>query len=229
MTALTPRLIFAGDTHGSLAHLAEAPGDCTVIHVGDFELAEPLEEALPAGLDKRFWWIPGNHDFDRESYYDRLHSSALSDRNIHGRVLQLEGIRVAGLGGVFLGRVWPAPSAPLFPSRRDYMRSLPRQNKWRGGLPLKLRSAIWAAEVESLSRQRADVLVLHEAPESHRHGFRALGDLARAMGARTIVHGHHHVDYLAEIDGGVRVIGVGLRGLTALDGEVLKPGLVSRV
>lgn len=70
--------------------------------------------------------------------------------------------------------------------------------------------------------------MLHEAPESDYHGFRALSDLGRAMGVHTIIHCHHHVDYKAEMDSRIRVIGVGLRGLTALDGRGLKSGVVLR-
>ncbi|MHA7833238.1 MAG: hypothetical protein ACX94A_02025 [Algiphilus sp.] len=39
------------------------------------------------------------------------------------------------------------------------------------------------------------------------------------MGAHTVVHGHHHTDYVAEIAGGIRVIGVGLRSVANLNGE----------
>lgn len=222
------RLVFAGDTHGCLAHLAQVPDGCTVIHVGDFELTDTLERELPAGLEERFWWIPGNHDCDREHYFGHLFGSALAERSLHGRVVSFGNVRVAGLGGVFKGKIWRPPDTPRTPSSQDYLRRLPRQNKWRDGLPLKVRDAIWHSEWEALSKTQADILVTHEAPESHRHGFRALGDLARAMGVHTVVHGHHHEDYTAEIDGEIRVIGVGLRGLTALDGQVMKPGVVSR-
>ena len=35
-------------------------------------------------------------------------------------------------------------------------------------------------------------MISHEAPESHHHGFREIGDLARAMGVKIVLHGHHH-------------------------------------
>jgi predicted phosphodiesterase len=218
---VTAELVFAGDTHGSLDHLKQVPADKLIIHLGDFDLEEPLESALPDSCHDRLWWIPGNHDYDKEYYYDRLFGSVLAERSLHTRVVEVSSVRVAGLGGVFKGKIWWPPEPPVRATVQEYMRHLPRQNKWRGGLPLKVRSAIWKEDWEALSSQRADVLVTHEAPESHENGFRALGDLARAMGAHTIVHGHHHVDYVAEIEGGVRVIGVGLRSVADMDGRVL--------
>jgi len=34
--------------------------------------------------------------------------------------------------------------------------------------------------------------VSHEAPGSHRHGFKVIGELAAAMGVKNIFHGHLH-------------------------------------
>lgn len=60
----------------------------------------------------------------------------------------------------------------------------------------------------------------HEAPESHKLGYRILGDVARALKARLHVHAHHHERYDAMLDGGVRVVGVGMSGMII---EWLKP------
>jgi predicted phosphodiesterase len=57
---------------------------------------------------------------------------------------------------------------------------------------------------------QVDVLATHEAPESHALGFQFLGDLARAMGVKLIIHGHHHERYSATIAGGIRVEGIGM-------------------
>lgn len=74
-------------------------------------------------------------------------------------------------------------------------------------------------DLARLSEMRAHVLVTLEAPESHRHGFRVIGDLARAMGARLLVHGHHHERYETAIEGGIRVVGLGMSGQLDREGE----------
>ncbi len=72
---------------------------------------------------------------------------------------------------------------------------------------------------------RADVLVCHEAPSCHRYGFGALDDLAAAMRVSLVVHGHHHTDHDGAIAGGkIRVMGVGLAGVRAFDGTIIRKG-----
>ena len=72
--------------------------------------------------------------------------------------------------------------------------------------------------------QRADVLVTHDAPSSHPAGLAALDDLARAMGARMIVHGHHHITSHAEAEDGLRVLSVGAAWAVDLEGTVVWRG-----
>ncbi|MGZ5802336.1 MAG: metallophosphoesterase family protein, partial [Burkholderiaceae bacterium] len=50
--------------------------------------------------------IPGNHDTDETRHYDHLFGSTLADRNLHGRIETIAGVRIAGLGGVFRTKVW---------------------------------------------------------------------------------------------------------------------------
>jgi hypothetical protein len=64
---------------------------------------------------------------------------------------------------------------------------------------------------------RFDVLISHEAPSSHRHGFAAIDRLADAGGARLIVHGHHHESYVAKLANGI-----GVRGLAVAETWVLE-------
>ena len=45
------------------------------------------------------WFIHGNHDTDSDANYDHLIGSALADRNLHGRVALVDGIRIACLDG----------------------------------------------------------------------------------------------------------------------------------
>lgn len=79
---------------------------------------------------------------------------------------------------------------------------------------------IYPEQFEQLAKLRADVLVTHEAPGYHPHGFAVLSDLARALCVRVALHGHHH-DALDSSSAwptqGFRSYGVGLRGITAID------------
>lgn len=54
-----------------------------------------------------------------------------------------------------------------------------------------------------------------------------IDELARCLRVRQTFHGHHHdrLDYRAEWPRlGFEAHGVGLRGITALDGRVIQPG-----
>ncbi|WP_152486002.1 metallophosphoesterase family protein [Methylohalobius crimeensis] len=108
---------------------------------------------------------------------------------------------------------------PRWRSRQEFFQDMGKGNRWRGGLPLKHRASIFPNDFERLHRLRADVLVTHEAPTSHRHGFLAIDELAREMGVKKIFHRHHHQDYNAKIDGGIEVRGVGLANVVDLDGR----------
>lgn len=222
------QIFFAGDCHGCFEHVVEACDAYrpeALILLGDLEAPAPLDQVLAPILKVTdLWWIPGNHDTDSIASYDHLFGSALADRNLHSRVVEIEGVRIAGLGGVFREKVWAPPAEPLYKSGQDFVRRCGRGNRWREGLPLRHRSTIFPDEYQRLARQRADVLITHEAPGTHRNGFPALGELAHRLGVRTMLHGHHHESYEAQLDGGIKVIGVGLRGIVALDGQVVVQG-----
>jgi hypothetical protein len=142
-------------------------------------------------------------------------------------VVEVAGVRIAGLGGVFRGQVWSPPSPWQFETARAYTAWAGRGNRWRGGLPRRGRSTIFPEEVQALGRQRAEVLVTHEAPSVHPHGFAVIDELARGLGVGRAFHGHQHdrLDYRAEWPRlGFEAHGVGLRGITALDGRVIRAG-----
>ena len=205
-------LIIYGDPHGTwepllLAAAAEPPDG--VILLGDLELEFPLREQVAplfaAGIP--VFWIPGNHDARTAEAYDRLWGDH-PDENLHGRAVAVGGIRVAGLGGVFKGRVWQPGAAPVHRLRAEYLAQLPRTDRWRGGLPLRARDALFPKDFDAVSRLQADMLVTHEAPSGRRYGHAAVDMAAQACGARLVVHGHHHA-YEGVIGSGVRVRGVG--------------------
>lgn len=207
-------LFFAGDTHGHHAHLAEITRrhrPAAIIHVGDFGLTQPFAEAL---ADVRatcpLYYIAGNHDFDTVEHHDRLFEDT-DQWNLHARVLEIDGVRIAGLAGTFLRRVWHPHHGVRFARRQDFLATCGKGNQWRGGLPRRVRGAIWPEDHDTLAEQRADVLVTHEAPGCHPYGFNALSALARLMGCTDLVHGHLHEQYSATLDTGLRVHGIGLR------------------
>lgn len=225
------KIFFCGDTHGNFDHVIEAVYNHqpdAVILLGDLQAQRPLEVELSDILDKTdVWFIHGNHDTDSQLDHDNLFESALSDRNLHGKVVTVAGIRIAGLGGVFRGKIWQPPSPAHHASAVAFLASAGRGNRWRNGLPLKQRSTIFPNEYDRLSKMCADVLITHEAPTPHPMGSEALQVLAQKMKATKSFHGHHHdsLDYSAHWKAtGVQAFGVGFRGITDLNGVSIKSG-----
>src|SRR3546814_8999281 len=108
---------FYGDPHGSFGPLLaewEKRRPNHVVLLGDMDLERPLKDELEplfrAGTT--VWWILGNHDGDREAWYRNLVESH-PDGDLGGRVHVLDGIRVAGLGGVYRGSGWEGHTAEL--------------------------------------------------------------------------------------------------------------------
>ncbi|HKM99280.1 MAG TPA: metallophosphoesterase family protein [Candidatus Binataceae bacterium] len=223
-------IFFVGDPHGLTAWVSTeiAPlRPAAVVFLGDFDLSYPLEREVEplTEVGTQVWWIHGNHDTDRIEYYSRLFrcQAPLRERNLHAQVRVIAGLRIAGLGGVFKGRVWkPEPGTPSEKqmrarTRKAWLHAQSSGSRSPAELPLALRDAIFWEDYEALWGKQADVLVCHEAPTSHRHGFEAIDDLAESMGVKVVVHGHHHTDYQATIrNGRIKVVGVGLAGVVAL-------------
>jgi len=233
----TQNLWFCGDTHGSLGHIVEhvlsahAAGQApaAIILLGDIDAPRPLHIELEKIRElTEIFWIPGNHDSDDNSAWNNLTSSRLAERNLHCRVTQVGFLQVAGLGGVFRKKIWRPPESPAFQSYdiwRDDLIARRPQRDW--GLSetseeRRHRTSIFPACVAELEKLRAELLVSHEAPECRGdgRGWRAIGDLARAIGVRYVFHGHHHdrPDYGANFEHlGFQAYAVGFRGITALD------------
>jgi Icc-related predicted phosphoesterase len=214
-------IVIAGDPHGNFppilrACAAQEPG--TLILIGDCELRMPLRSVLAPllAVGWRVHWIIGNRDTDTEAMFDNLVDDAEGD--IGGKVIELAGLRIAGLGGVFKPRVWyPRADTPgdviepaRFETRAAFLASLHAREHWRGGLPLWHRDTIFPEDFAALARHRFDVLITHEAPSSHRHGSAAIDRLAETCGVKLIVHGHHHEPYTAMLTNGIAVRGLGV-------------------
>lgn len=211
--------LICGDPHGSLEHIVDAADrekPTAVILLGDLELRAPLDVVFEkVSSHTEVWWIPGNHDTEDERAYDFLFESKLSSNNLHGRVVDIGGVRFAGLGGVFRSKVWSGTD-PKYRSPEEYMSKCGKGNHWRGGLPLRHRSSIFPSDVGRLIGQRADVLVTHEAPGEHQYGSEVLSELSLALGVRAAFHGHHHesIRYPDKI-----WHGVGLRSIARVHGS----------
>lgn len=222
-----PKIFFCGDPHGAFDHINEAAlrhkPDAIVI-LGDMQPPAPLEDVLAGALSvSPVWWIPGNHDSDTDAIYDNLWHSALAAHNLHGRVANVAGLRIAGLGGVFRGQVWMPEDSPNYFCPASFIRRVGSGNMWRGGLPRRHRTTIFPSVYQNLMRQSADILVTHEAPSCHRKGFAAIDRLAEALGVRWAFHGHQHEDRAYGRHNGIIMMGVGYRGITSLTGEVIVP------
>lgn len=218
------KLFFCGDTHSEFQHVIDAVKlhrPETTIFLGDLQAKQPLEAELHqiVGLTE-VWFIHGNHDTDSDADYDHLFNSKLASRNLHGRVVDIAGYRIAGLGGIFRGQVWMPPNTPKFTSQKDYAGRGGKGNLWRGGIARKHRSTIFPEDYAFLLNQKADILVTHEAPSCHPHGFPAIDQLVKSMRVDLSFHGHHHENYNYQTTCqslGFDAYGVGMRNIMVLD------------
>lgn len=224
-------ILFCGDTHGKFAHIVEAVQQLqpdAIVLLGDVQARQPLHIELEAILaSTEIWFIHGNHDTDTDADYDNLFHSSLAAHNLHGRVAEVAGVRIAGLGGIFRGRIWSPPSSGVYATPEEYIAQGLRGKLWRNGLPRKHYSSIFPQDYQQLAQQQADVLVTHEAPSCHPHGFSAIDHLARNLGVKQSFHGHQHdnIDYRPQRERlGWDAYGVGLRGITDLAGRVIRAG-----
>jgi predicted phosphodiesterase len=235
-----PLIYFLGDVHGYYGHVIDAverDAPDAVIFLGDLEAQRPLHQELAPILSRTVVrYIHGNHDTDTDAAFRNVFQSNVANLNLDGRVENICGVRIAGLGGVFRGRIWMPPAAPIFRSYKHFTKilehSVPtRERSQRKAVQSKKarihRSSIFYDVYAALKRERADFLVTHEAPSAHPHGFTELDELARAMGVKSAFHGHHHDcrDYRASWWSlGFRRYGVGFCGITSLDGRIIIRG-----
>lgn len=203
------------------------------------EILRPLAEQ-----GCRILHIRGNHDLDDEVQYGAVISSRiLQPGHLNLRVVEVGGIRIAGLDGVF-GSPWNPdgeekgiPNSRRGDTRRQFIDNTPGYwhkddpERLKGpklfkhplesqpGLQMGHRKYIFPEDIAYLRTLKADVLISHEAPKSPvlDEGFSIIGRLAEEMGAKTVIHGHHHKDYSSETAAGIEVIGVGRRSHLRLD------------
>ena len=218
-----PEIFFCGDPHGEFSQINTAAREhkpAAMVILGDLQPPDSLEKVLEEAMAfTDIWWIPGNHDTDTDSFYDRLWKSPLAAHNLHGRVGTVAGLRIAGLGGVFRGQIWMPDGEPNYASVSAFLKRIGRNNTWRGGVPRRHRTSIFPSVYENLCRQHADILVTHEAPACHRKGFSAIDHLAAKLHVSWLFHGHQHESITYGRYSGMWVHAVGLRGIVNLRGE----------
>jgi predicted phosphodiesterase len=239
-------IVFIGDIHQmwdrierGLSRLRVLPTAAVIL--GDVQCDKPLD-VLAAPLLSRgiaVHWIFGNHDNDGgpgmwHFLTSPEHNSVTAARSLHAAVTVVEGVRIAGLGGTFRPRIWGPPTPPRLHGRAALPEDVRQMG--RGWRPEHIEAlvhslgttAIWPEDYDHLAAQQADILVTHEAPSSHPAGNAALDALARAMGARLIVHGHHHVNYLATAEDGLQALGVAAAWGATETGDALWEGEAPR-
>jgi predicted phosphodiesterase len=206
------RVLLAGDTHGEFQDvITRAQESDAVIFLGDQTPARDFKSELGAVADKS-WFVLGNHDSDHVEYLQNHES--MKHRCLHCTVEEFGGLKVAGLNGIFVKRFLGLSNVdqledmyalkPYFHTRQDWLRCRLLGHEYL--------TAIFPEDIERMIEVHADVLVCHEAPECHRYGFMMLGDLARIMGVKLLVHAHHHERYETVIEEGIKVVGLGTPG-----------------
>jgi predicted MPP superfamily phosphohydrolase len=199
---------FLGDVHAEFRHIVTALiaagkagagalprwlvflGDIEIDHKPFREILEQLKQHFPT---VKVAFIYGNHDADTYEHWQCLHDCG-DAVPLHGRVADLDGIKVAGIGGNFLGRIWAPPAEPLFRNKQKAINQ--GKFQWRDGQQPNpaLNGAIYPDDVATLAKQRADILVTHEPPSCHHHGWEAFSQLARDLRVVRAFHGHTHDD-----------------------------------
>lgn len=135
-------------------------------------------EFLVSCLNIPLLFVPGNHD----PQYDEKNSLARADgcENIDGRVVQVKGLTIAGLGG----------SIRYQPERVNQY----TQNEMFLRVLAILPTLIWK---NLYTRHQPDIIIAHSPPHgihddddpAHR-GFTAFGRLIRIVRPRYFLHGH---------------------------------------
>ena len=186
--------------------------------VGDVADAEGRYESLPAPL----YWIKGNNE-----NFDAIASGELP-ANLHhipnGEVIDIDGLRVAGLGGTFAPTMYELAAADL--PHRTPLRTTPKAPAAAasgessssaaaargGGAPRALkndrRRHFVREEVERCTGMTGiDIFLSHEAPRPFRvhrgidAGKTPVNEVLKGMKPRLHLFGHHHRFVAAEVSG----------------------------
>lgn len=184
----------------ALAELEVIPplAACGAILAGDL-YAAPKADKMGATGDVRSVWrafagsfrwvagVAGNHDLFGDRGEQARFAGELDTHLLDGVTVTLDGLRVAGVGGIC----------------------------GRAGKPNRRPPADFLAAIQGLLHARPDLLVLHEGPDAG-PGRRGNPEVrALCAGKRSLVicgHAHWH-EPLAVLDGGAQVLNVDARGV----------------
>ena len=225
-------IYFLGDVHERFEHILPAllprqksDGEQAVIFLGDIECKAPFEELIAPLTDAGIecWFIHGNHDTDK--LQDCLNLTSSNHRNLDGRVMTIQGKRIAGLGGIFRGAIWRPPTSSAYKNIEEFKQSRHfNPTPYPQGQLLKHCSSIWPDTFDALAKEAADILVTHDAPSCHEYGFEALDSLAQCLGVKQLFHGHHHqkVDYSKHTERmGFSAFCVPFQSIMSIEGEIV--------
>ena len=177
-----------GDIHGDFASVRRImerhPEVPFWLCVGDVADAEGRYEPFPAPL----YWIKGNNE-----NFDAIASGDLP-RGLHfvpnGRMITLEGLRVAGLGGTFAPTMYDRPAADLPHPKKATAKATELADRRRHFV---------REEVDACKGfTNLDVFLSHEAPRPFRvsrgidAGKTPINEVLSAARPRLHLFGHHH-------------------------------------
>ena len=211
-----------GDIHGDFASarrtMERHPEVLFWICVGDVADDDGRYESLPAPL----YWIKGNNE-----NFDSIAAGALPG-GLHylanGVSVEIDGIRIAGLGGTFAPTVYDTPAAGL---------PHPRKSTAKATVLADRRRHFVRREVEACKAlEKVDVFMTHEAsrpyfagdgPRRNDAGKTPINEVLAALKPRLHLFGHHH-RFTDQERQGVRSIGLDLvsRSYLLIDGDTFE-------
>jgi predicted phosphodiesterase len=180
-----------GDVHGDFSSVRQIVGrhpEVTLwLCVGDVADDEGRYEPLPAPV----YWVKGNNE-----NFDAIAAGELPPGLQHipnGTSVDVNGLRVAGLGGTFAPTMYEVAPAEL---------PHPRKSTVKATVLADRRRHFVRAEVHACQAMHGvDVLLTHEAASPFRAfpggrgpdaGKRAINDVLSAMRPKLHLFGHHH-------------------------------------
>lgn len=224
----SPDILFCGDLHGqfeALRNIVNFRRPDALVLLGDMEAPDLIENLIP---DVEIYWIFGNHDMEKQAGLEAFTKSKFAKNDLHGRVIDIKGVKIAGLGGEFNSAIWKPPEEPKYNNLDEWIAANQFTDKFFAKHKMMHENAsIFYDDYIRLMLEQADILVAHGAPSSHPYGYEVIDDLAVELGVSKVFHGDHHdsLDYSSDTEKlGFETVGVGLRGVTSLTGEIVLEG-----